>query len=146
MGEPVLITDANGLPVIFNCFLAQKPRKNRLTFGTRKAKRDRKPSLKHAGNTVIACATDLVNRDHATIRVIASNWNWIYCDLIIHMGCFILMRAIWDVYPWIVVGRFFDINKYLFLFFSLFSFFFFFIVITLVASYGHCERTVVVRK
>lgn len=23
MGEPVLITDANGLPVIFNCFLAQ---------------------------------------------------------------------------------------------------------------------------
>lgn len=90
---------------------------------------------------------DLVNRDHATIRVIASNWNWIYCDLIIHMGCFILMRAIWDVYPWIVVGKFFDINKYLFLsflFFSLFSFFFFLIVITLVASYGHCERTVVV--
>lgn len=57
MGEPVLITDANGLPVIFNCFLAQKPGKNRLTFGTREAKRDRKPTLKHAGNTVIACAT-----------------------------------------------------------------------------------------
>lgn len=119
MGEPVLITDANGLPVIFNCFLAQKPGKNRLTFGTREAKRDRKPTLKHAGNTVIACATGSGKSRSCddTCYCFKLELNILrryYTYGMLHFNASNL-RCL----SWIVVGRFLGINKYL-LFFSFF--------------------------